>query len=104
MIDQLRAIVGFREEEVAVSTPMAEKEEIADSKDKESTDEDALKTRIEDLGFSARTLNALTAASIRTVGGLARKREEDLLEIAGMGDKGIGEIKRVLSNFGITLK
>ncbi|MES2953513.1 MAG: DNA-directed RNA polymerase subunit alpha [Patescibacteria group bacterium] len=104
MIDQLRAIVGFREEEVVVSAPMADKEEISDSKDKESTDEDALKTRIEDLGFSARTLNALTAASIRTVGGLARKREEDLLEIAGMGEKGIGEIKRVLSNFGITLK
>ena len=107
MIEQLKAIVGFREEEVVA--PVADMKE-ASLGDEEmsapagSSEEEMLKTRIEDLGFSARTLNALSAASIRTVGGLARKREEDLLEIPGMGEKGIGEIKRVLSNFGITLK
>jgi len=38
------------------------------------------------------------------VGGLARKTEEDLLEIDGLGDKGIQEIKRALSVHSITLK
>jgi DNA-directed RNA polymerase subunit alpha len=67
-------------------------------------DPDALKTRIEDLELSPRTVKALAAGSIRTVGGLAKKHEADLGEIDGLGDKGIQEIKRALSNFGLTLK
>ena len=63
-----------------------------------------LKTRIDTLDLSTRTLNALTEAGIRTVGGVARKKKEDLLEIEGIGEKGIQEIRRALSNFGITLK
>ncbi len=107
MIEQLSAIIGFEEkmEEKAVPAMEEAREEAEAAREGASaSEEDMLKTRIEDLGFSARTLNALSAASIRTVGGLARKREEDLLEIAGMGEKGVGEIKRVLSNFGLTLK
>ena len=71
---------------------------------KTENDEDSLKTRIETLNLSARTLNALSNANIRTVGGLARKKEKDILEIEGMGAKGVSEIKEVLETFGITLK
>jgi len=67
-------------------------------------DAEVLKTRIESMNVSARTQNALSAANIRTVGGLARKKERDLLEIDGLGQKGINEIKQALSEFGITLK
>ena len=98
MIHQLKAIVGFKEEEVVVSL---HKEE-ADSK--VAVDEDSLKTRIETLDLSARTLNALSNANIRTVGGLARKKEKDILEIEGLGTKGLNEIKKMLETFGITLK
>lgn len=65
---------------------------------------DILKTRIDTLGFSTRILTALQNANIRTVGGIARKKKDDLLDIDGMGEKGIQEIKNILSNFGITLK
>jgi DNA-directed RNA polymerase subunit alpha len=65
---------------------------------------DALKTRIDTLDLSARTLKALTNANIRTIGGIARKRADDLLEIEGIGEKGIAEIKKVLGDFGISLK
>lgn len=99
MISQLKAIVGFKEEEIPQSVSVAE-----DSSVKSGVDEDSLKTRIETLNFSARTLNALSAANIRTVGGLARKKEKDILEIEGMGQKGLSEIKEMLSTFGITLK
>ena len=34
----------------------------------------------------------------------SRKKKEDLLEIDGIGDKGIQEIKKVLGEYGITLK
>ncbi len=100
MINQLKAIVGFKEEEIM---PM-DKSSDAPSSDKKELDAEFLKTRIETLELSQRTLNALTAANIRTVGGLARKKEKDILEVEGLGAKGVMEIKKALSNFGITLK
>ena len=63
-----------------------------------------MKTRIEDLNLSTRTLNALNISKIRTVGGIARKTKEDLMLLEGLGEKGVQEIKRALSNFGIILK
>ncbi len=107
MICQLKAIVGFKEEDItSQKNPPAESELIAETGREENQPEDKefLKTRIEDLNFSSRTQNALSAANVRTVGGLARKKEEDVLDIDGLGSKGIQEIKRALSNFGITLK
>lgn len=104
MIDQLRSIRGFQSEEVASESAP---EEVSSSKEDAApavAGEDAMKTKIEDLGLSARTVNALSEAGIRSVGGLSRKKEEDLLEVDGLGDKGIKEIRRALSNFGITLK
>lgn len=98
MIHQLKAIVGFKEEEIA---PTPVKEEVEEKKE---IDVEFLKTRIDDIGLSARTVKALTAANIRTVGGLARKKEADILDVEGLGSKGIQEIKKVLSNYGITLK
>ena len=65
---------------------------------------DVLKTRTDSLDLSTRTLNALTGANIRTLGGLARKKREDLLEVEGIGEKGISEIKKVLAKFGLNLK
>jgi DNA-directed RNA polymerase alpha subunit len=38
------------------------------------------------------------------LGGLARKKREDLLEVEGIGEKGITEIKKVLNKFGLNLK
>lgn len=99
MIHQLKAIVGFKEEEVLQSQPT----EMSTGEDS-SVDDDVLKTRIESLNLSARTLNALSNANIRTVGGLARKKEKDILEIEGLGAKAVTEIKDVLANFNITLK
>ncbi len=99
MIHQLKAIVGFKEEDVILSSS-SHKESVV----KEDIDDDSLKTRIETLNLSARTLNALSNANIRTVGGLARKKEKDILEIEGLGSKGLTEIKEVLETFGITLK
>ena len=100
MISQLKAIIGFKEEDV-VPYPNGIKE---GEMQKPDIDDDSLKTRIETLNLSARTQNALTNANIRTVGGLARKKEKDILEIEGLGSKGLSEIKEVLEGFGISLK
>lgn len=98
MINQLKAIVGFKEEEIIMPSSSVSMEAPKDA------DEDSLKTRIDTLNLSARTQNALANANIRTVGGLARKKEKDILEIEGLGAKGLTEIREVLATFGITLK
>ncbi len=104
MIGQLKAIIGFKEEEVAAPADKTEDAAAPGEKNKKELDAEFLKTRVETLDLSPRTLNALTSANIRTVGGLARKKEEDILDIDGLGGKGVQEIKKALSNFGITLK
>jgi len=108
MIEQLDAMLDHEirnipkdddEEDIKDEEPKAK---AAASGDGEFTD--ILKTRIDTLGLSTRILTALQNANIRTVGGIARKKKDDLLDIDGMGEKGIEEIKNILSNFGITLK
>ncbi|MCK9344849.1 MAG: DNA-directed RNA polymerase subunit alpha [Candidatus Pacebacteria bacterium] len=104
MINQLKSVIGFVEKaEVEAIAEVEAKEEDKPAK-KDAADNDFLKTRVENLDLSTRTNNALSNANIRTIGGLARKTEEDLLEIDGLGDKGIQEIKRALAAHSITLK
>lgn len=102
MINQLKAVVGFKEEEPEMPAEIAK--EASAAAPRSEVDPEVLKTRIESLDLSARTQNALNNANIRTVGGLARKKEKDLLEIEGLGAKGIQEIRKALGEFGITLK
>ncbi|HAS84768.1 MAG TPA: DNA-directed RNA polymerase subunit alpha [Candidatus Yonathbacteria bacterium] len=103
MVNQLKSVIGFVEKAEAETEEASSKgEEKAPKKD--LADNDFLKTRVENLDLSTRTNNALSNANIRTIGGLARKTEEDLLEIDGLGDKGIQEIKRALGAHDITLK
>jgi DNA-directed RNA polymerase subunit alpha len=107
MINQLKAIVDFKEpeEEVKVEKKASKEDDAEEKGDKKGADfADVLKTRTDTLDLSTRTLNALTGANIRTLGGLARKKREDLLEVEGIGEKGITEIKKVLNKFGLNLK
>ena len=102
MIHQLKAIVGFKEEEIMPSVSHEARATQGDKHD--AMDSEALKVRITELSLPQRVEDALDAASIRTVGGLVRKREDDLLAIEGLGQKGLQDIKRALSNLGLTLR
>lgn len=102
MITQLKSIIGFREEEIEPLGAPAEAAAEAAPTLESSTE--VMKTRVDDLELSSRTKAALEKVGIRTVGGLARKKEADLVEIEGMGPKSIQEVKRALANFGIILK
>lgn len=102
MINQLKAIVGFKEEEIVPASSSAKA--ASSEAPKKELDTEFLKTRIETLGLSQRTTNALTNANIRTIGGLARKKEADLDNIDGLGPKGIVEIRKTLAEYDITLR
>jgi len=111
MITQLKSIVGFKEEEISPSVAGAEAQTedgsdlsaVAKSGSKE-IDTELLKTRTDSLGLSSRTVKALTNANIRTLGGLSRKKESDIMDVDGLGAKGMQEIKKLLAQHGITLK
>lgn len=100
MINQLKAIVGFEEKSEETEGTLEKGEE------ERGNDEavDHSKIKIEDLNFSVRTQKALSSASIRTIAGLAKKKESDILDINGLGEKGLEEIKNVLAHYGLTLK
>lgn len=107
MITQLKAIVGFKEDDLEeFKKPKVESASASDSHDAEGDEEmsEVLKTRIESLELSNRTMNSLVSANIRSVGGLIRKKENDILDIEGIGQKGLDEIKNVLKGMGLSLK
>ncbi len=105
MIYQLKSIVGFKEEETMHAEEAAAEEAPTPTQPTEpEPDTELLKTRIESLDVSSRTINVLSGANIRTIGGLARKKEEDILAIEGMGIKGLQEVKDALARLGISLR
>lgn len=59
---------------------------------------------LEDFNFSARTMNILNEAGIKSLEGLLRRKEESLREIKGMGEKSLKEIKTKLKKRGFELK
>ncbi len=109
MLEQFRAILDLKEvakihvPEMASEPVSAHAEEEVAGIDKEDLTE-ILKTRIDSLQLSTRTLNALSEAGIRTVGGLIQKTEEGLLDLDGFGEKGLNEVKEVLTSYGLSLK
>lgn len=100
MIHQLKAIIGFQDQ-TAVETPVTSKSTAP--VESTSVDTELLKTRIETLELSSRTLQALEAASIRTVGGLVRKKKNDILALDGIGPKGAEEIVALIHKMGLSL-
>jgi DNA-directed RNA polymerase subunit alpha len=98
MIHQLKSVIGFQDAE-----PAAPAAAVAHEVVETPVDPDVLKTRIETLDLTPRTLAALEEASIRTVGGLVRKSKEDILALDGIGPKGLDEIVTLLTNMGVSL-
>ena len=100
MIHQLKSIIGFQEQTpIETAQPDVKEETPAET----TIDPDVLKTRIETLDLSARTLSALEEANIRTIGGLVRKKKDDILALDGIGPKGVDEIVDLLKTMGVSL-
>lgn len=103
LVEQFGALTkNFVEKET--SGKESGKEEIKEEQKAKGDEEEVMKIKLDDLKLSSRTLNAMREAGIKTVGGLARKREETLREIDGMGEKGMQEVKKALGNLGLTLR
>ena len=95
MIHQLKAVIGFQENESASVGFPASSEGGAVS---------GAKIKIIDLNLSARITSALEDAGIKSAAGLARKTANALKELDGIGEKAIEEISVALAGHGLTLK
>lgn len=65
---------------------------------------DVMKTKVEDLNLPTRFVKVLAKGGIKTIAGLADKSEAQLLAVEGLGEKGIKEIRKVIGQYGLTLK
>jgi DNA-directed RNA polymerase subunit alpha len=97
MIHQLKSVIGFQD-----SHETSTKEEPVEVEQSTEPDPEVLKTRIETLDLTSRTLQALEEASIRTIGGLVRKKKDDILALDGIGPKGVEEIEDLLGKHNLS--
>ncbi|MCA9359438.1 DNA-directed RNA polymerase subunit alpha [Candidatus Nomurabacteria bacterium] len=100
MIHQLKSVIGFQDQHTKTAEPEAE----APKEEASEPDQEVLKTRIETLDLTSRTLQALEEASIRTIGGLVRKKKDDILALDGIGPKGFEEIQDLLGKMKLRLE
>jgi DNA-directed RNA polymerase subunit alpha len=98
LIDHFKIFTELKQEKEAV-----EKKALK-TKDKKEEEIDLAKIKVEDLKLSARTITALHDSGIKSASGLAKKTEESLGNMKGMGEKGIKEIKKALKKLGLALK
>lgn len=107
LVEQFSALIGM---EAAVEEVIAEAQVEAESAPEEAPaaqeeQEDPLKIKVSELkGVSTRTVNVLEAQKVTKVKDVVKRTEDELLEIEGMGEKGIKELKKAIGEFGLTLK
>jgi len=117
MIRQLQSVIDLEDEPVdgpqldvheQTDEPNEDEGQESDSESDDAGDDEDIsefrKTRVEKLDLPTRTKNALERASIRTVGGLMQKTRDDLLDVDGLGAKGVDEIEDVLEDNEVSLK
>lgn len=100
LVAQFAELTTLKPESAVVLPTENEETETAE----EEKSDDALKTKVADLDLSTRVAHALEEAGIKSVGGLIRKTESDILALEGMGDKGVSDIKKTLKKLGVSLK
>ncbi len=106
---QAVAVIGDEAEEVEEKTSQTseEDEKIAEQKDEDkevASDKKAEITDVQDLNLPTRTASVLADNNITTIKQIEEMSEADLLELEGMGDKGVKEIRKAIGGLGIILK
>lgn len=93
---QLSIFINFDEEIFEDEPEVEEKNEIKGN-------EEILFTKIEDVDFSARSMNCLRKANIVFIGEVVQKTEDDLLNLENFGKRSLVEIKEKLEEMELSL-
>jgi DNA-directed RNA polymerase subunit alpha len=99
LMDQYRAIANISLEEIAEQPETFEVQEelIIDDNSINILKKIDVRTRISDTGLSGRTIHALETAGYKTISGLKRLSDVKLESIKGLGEKGLEEVRALLS-------
>lgn len=100
MIQQLSAVIGFQEASSESASDMMGGAPAASA----APAKDPSKLKVDELGLSTRTVEALVEGGIKTVAGLVKKTADQLLELDGVGEKAVVDIKEALDMLGLELK
>jgi len=65
---------------------------------------DSMDLEVASIPFSTRTQNVLEKSNIKTIADLVSLKENELMNLEGMGEKGIKEIRKAIGNLGLTLR
>jgi len=108
LLKQFGAITTIEDEEIKVDDVESEevtKEEVMkeSTEKKDGRGKEKIAT-IEDLKLPARTLSVLEDNKITTVAQIEKMTEANLLDLDGMGEKGVKEIRKAIGGLGIILK
>jgi len=108
VIEQYGAIKNIEEEVKKTAEEETASKENGKPAEKKSEEpaaaDDGRETPIEKLALSTRTQNVLEKSGLKNVEGLIALSEEEMMNLEGMGEKGLKEIKKAIGNFGLTLK
>ncbi|MFH1392135.1 MAG: DNA-directed RNA polymerase subunit alpha [bacterium] len=95
----------FTKTEVAKKTKIKKQEKTKKIRTKNKPQKDNLKKMlVDDLKISSRTIASLRENRIKSIASLAKRSESQLMALAGIGAKGIKEVKREMGKLGIILK
>lgn len=94
---QLSIFINFDEDEF-------EEEPVEEESDEIMGNEEILFTLIEDIDFSARSMNCLRKANIMYIGDVVQKSEEDLLNLENFGKRSLVEIREKLDEMELKLE
>jgi DNA-directed RNA polymerase subunit alpha len=90
--DHFTIFINFDEDSVGAEDELDEEEERVKA---------ILDTPVEELELSVRSSNCLKNASIKTIGDLTRRTEEDIAKTRNFGKKSLQEIKEKLQEWGL---
>ncbi|MBD3299897.1 MAG: DNA-directed RNA polymerase subunit alpha [Candidatus Moranbacteria bacterium] len=97
-----RAALKVEEAQVVEGKKKSKTNKVSAKKQKKKVDKKRLS--VDDLNLSKRILAILKDNKLDTVGKVAKKSEEELMLIEGMGEKAIKDIKKAIGVHGIILK
>lgn len=92
--DQVQVFINFDE----MVEPAEEVKQMVDS-----TFDDNLNRRVDELELSVRSANCLQNANIRYIGELVQKTEMEMLRTKNFGRKSLNEIREILTDMNLTL-
>lgn len=94
--EQMNLFINFEEDEVR------EEEVEKESEQERKKLYEKLSKHVNELELSVRSINCLQNASIRTIGELVQKTENEMLRTKNFGRKSLNELKEILEGMGLT--